>query len=98
MMILTLACARFTCLSALHSNESSNKKRLHQLIKGVCTLNMWTMSTVGKYLQAALGSVLRFLCVRYRKYRIVLTPHDQHRTAQSGHSIAQVDLLLSFSK
>src|SRR4051812_36216928 len=98
MMILTLACAKLMCLLALHSNESSNKKRLHQLIKGVCTFNMRTMSTVGKYLQTALGSALRFLCMRYRKHRIGLTPHDQHWTAQSCQGIAQVNLLPSFNK
>src|SRR6266480_4529836 len=82
----------------LHLNQSSSKKRLYQLVKRVCLLNMWAMSTASKHLQATLVGAFGLLRVSDGNHRIGISPDDQHRDIQSSQGVAQIEALLSITE
>src|SRR5260370_17426641 len=73
----------------------SHKKRLHQLVKRISTLDMRAMSAASKHLQAALGRAFGLLCLSNGNHGIGISPDDQYRDVQSYQGVAQVDALLS---
>src|SRR5258708_30581528 len=76
----------------------THKKRLHQLVKRISTLDMRAMSAASKPLQAALGRAFGLLCLSNRNHGIGISPDDQYRDVQSYQGVAQVDALLSISE
>src|SRR5215472_2419757 len=59
---------------------------------------MRAMSAAGKHLQARSPEPPGLLRVGNRNHRIAIPPDDQHRTAQPGQRVAQVDALLSITE